>query len=139
MSVPLIACLAWMEISGQNSSFDKSPLTPLLIIIAQALIWYIGIAAKKKLLKNTISFKQGFVEGLKISLVFATVSSLIVLFYYKIVNPGIVASVKEAYMMKGASDQAAIHVDMLMQFVTSMIFGIVSSAIIAFFLKSKKK
>ncbi len=139
MSAPLIACLTWMEVSGQNKSFDKSPLIPLLIIIAQAVIWYFGIAAKKKILKNTMSFKQGFIEGLKISLVFAIVSSLIILFYYKFVNSAILLSVKEAYMMKGASDQTAIHVDMFAQFVTSIIFGSVASAIISFFLKSKKK
>ncbi len=136
----LVVCLLLMEVTGQKESFDeKSPLFVIYQFIAPAVVWYLGIKAKKKMHKNKLTFKQGLVEGFKISLVFAIVSPFIFLAYYTLINPGILNFVRTAYNMPGASDAMVIGVDMLVQFFASLIFGTIYAAIISFFLKSKSK
>ena len=134
----LVLCLLIMEVTGQNDSFDeKSPLFVIYQFIAPAVVWYLGIKAKKKMLKNKLTFKQGLIEGIKISLVFAIVSPFIFLAYYTLVNPGILNFVRTVYGLTGANDSFVIAVDMGMQFVVSLIFGTLYAAIISFFMKSK--
>lgn len=81
---------------------------------------------------------QGFIEGVKMSLVYAIIGPLICGIYYQI-NPAIIQSLRKAYLFTTASDTTIIHVDMLITFATSLIMGTILSAITAFFLKSKKK
>jgi uncharacterized protein YqgC (DUF456 family) len=73
------------------------------------------------------------------SLVFGIVSPFVSLFYYQFVNPEIVAFVREMYQMKDATREMVIATDMSVQFLSSIIGGTIYAAIIAFFLKSKKK
>lgn len=132
-------CLTYMEVSGQNDSFDKPPLVMAAIFFAPVVIWYLGINAKKKMLKGKMSFKQGFAEGFKISLVYGTVSPFIFLFYYLVVNPSIVDYVRKAYNMNGASDINVIVIDLVTAFITAIIMGTILSTVVSLFLRSKKK
>jgi hypothetical protein len=135
-----ITCLLLMEVSGNNETFDmKSSLQMFYMIIAPFIVWCLGIRAKRKQLKNTLTYRQGFVEGVKISLVYAIVSPFIFLFYYLIINPPIVEYVRTAYGLTGSSDAVVISVDMIAQFVTALIFGSIYSACIALFFKTKKR
>lgn len=137
MSAFVVICLFAMEVTGQNESFDKSVLTPLFTFIAPAIVWFFGIWAKKKMLKNKMTFKQGFVEGFKISLVFGLISPFIFMFYYLLVNPDILTYVAESYSLGNADTGIVIITDMVIQFVSAVGFGSVYAAIISFFLKSK--
>lgn len=132
-------CLVSMEVSGQNDSFDKSPLLLVAMMIAPVVVWYLGMNAKKKMLKGKMTFKQGFTEGFKISLVYALTMPLVFLFYYLVVNPEILAYVRKVYGMGGASDANVIAIDLVTGFITAIIMGTLLSSVISFFLKSKKK
>jgi hypothetical protein len=139
MSSITALCLVYMEVTGQNESFDKSSFVAVLMFFAPVVIWYLGINAKKKLLKGKMTFKQGLSEGFKISLVYGLVSPFIFLFYYILVNPDILQYVRKVYGMTGASNANVIIVDMLVQLVTAIIMGTLLSAVASFFLKSKSK
>lgn len=133
----IVACLALMEITGQNKSFDKSPIQLIFMMLSPLVIWFLGILSKKKQQKNKLTFKQGTIEGIKISLVYGLVSPFIFVAYYLFVNPEIISYVKNSYGLGTAPDAVAILVDMLAQLITALIFGTVYAAIISFFLKSK--
>lgn len=138
MTGVIVLCLLFMEITGQNQSFDKSSLE-LAMLAAPVIVWYLGIRAKKRLLKNKMTFKQGFIEGFKISLVYGLVSPFVFLFYYVAINPEIVAYVRKAYGLTNAPDSTVIHVDMLVTFATAIVMGAILSAVVSYFLKSKNK
>lgn len=140
MSAVLVLCLALMELTGQNHSFDnKSPFQAIFMFIAPAVVWYFGINLKKKTLNGKMTFKQGLLEGFKISLVYAIVSPFIFMLYYLLINPEILNSIRTIYNLKGTSDALIIGVDMLTQFITAIIFGTIYAAIISMFLKTKSK
>ncbi len=137
VTIPTI-CLLIMELTGQNQTFDnKSPFQLIFMFVAPLVVWTLGIRAKKKALKNKLSFKQGLSEGFKISLVYAAVSPFMFMAYYLFVNPEIINYVRSAYRITGATNNMVILVDMVVQFVTATLFGTIYSAIISFFLKSK--
>jgi hypothetical protein len=134
----LVICLTTMEITGQNQSFDnKSSVFILYQFIAPAVVWFLGIRAKKKQLGGKLTYKQGLTEGFKMSIVFAVVSPFIFMFYYLLINPAILSYVKGAYGMKEASDTTVILVDMVTQFVAAIIGGTLYGAILSYFLRSK--
>lgn len=134
----LIGCLALMEITGQNESFEnKSPIFFVYQFLAPAVVWYFAIKAKKKELKGKLTFKQGITQGFKISLVFAVISPFIFALYYTLINPAILTYVKSAYGLNQVSDVMIIIIEMFAQFVGAIIFGTVYAAIISFFLKTK--
>jgi hypothetical protein len=139
MSGIIALCLVFMEVTGQNDSFDKSPLVAAAMFFAPVVIWYLGINAKKKLLKGNMTFKQGLLEGFKISLVYGIVSPFLFLVYYLLVNPGILEYVRKVYALTGASDTNVIVVDMAIQFFSAIIMGTLLGAVASFFLKSKNK
>lgn len=139
MTGVIAVCLIIMEITGENKSFNHSPLAFFFTAIAPAVIWFFGIRAKKKLLKGKLTIRQGIVEGFKISLVYGLVSPLVFLFYYLFINPEIIENVKATYQMTNVSDAMIIGIDMGVQFVAAVIFGTIYGAIISLFIKSKKK
>ena len=137
MVVITIGCLAAMEISGQNKSYDiNSPLFFIYQWVAPLTVWYFGIRAKKKQLKNKLTFKQGFVEGMKMAFVFAFVSPFVFLAYYTLVNPEIVN-----WLRHGSNDPTWLVIgrDMLAQVVASIVFGVIHTTIVTFILKTRKK
>jgi hypothetical protein len=139
MSAITALCLVYMEVTGQNESFDKSPIVAAAMFFAPVIVWYFGINAKKKLLKGKMTFKQGLAEGFKLSLVYGLISPFIFLFYYILVNPDILQYVRKVYGMTGASDANVMVVDMVVQVVTALLMGTLLGAIASFFLKSASK
>jgi hypothetical protein len=84
-----------------------------------------------------MSFKQGVIHGLKVSAVFGAVSAIIFMTYYLLFNPGILSYIAESYGMKNAFTWQVILVDMLVQFIGSVIMGTIFTTVVSFFLKSK--
>jgi hypothetical protein len=137
LSLVIVVCLAIMELTGQNESFDKSPVTMVFMFIAPIVLYYLGINTRKQAQGNKLTFKQGVKEGFKIALVYGLISPFVFALYYLLINPGIVNYVRESYAMTNASTAAVIGVDMLIQLVTALIIGTIFSAIISFFVKTK--
>lgn len=132
-------CLLMMQITGQNDSFDnKSPFQFFFMFIAPAVVWYFGIRAKKKANKGKLTFKQGVIEGLKISVAYGLISPFVFLSYYAI-NPGIIDYVKSSYNMASSPTPIVIAVDMTAQFVSSILFGTIYASVISLLLRSKSK
>lgn len=138
MSVLVVVCLAYMEISGKNQSFEQSPMSPLVMTIVTIIIWWYALKQKKEMQKGKLTFKEGLAESFKISLVFALTSPLVFLAYYTFVNPEIVDSVQEAFQMTNVPRAQVIAMDMFAQIISALIFGTLIGAILSFFMKSKK-
>ncbi len=138
MSALVVVCLAYMEISGKNQSFAESPMSPLVMTIVTVIIWWYALKQKKEMQKGKLTFKEGLSESFKISLVFALTSPLVFLAYYTFVNPEIVDSVREAFLMTNVPRAQVIAMDMFAQVVSALIFGTIIGAILSFFMKSKK-
>jgi hypothetical protein len=134
-----VLCLAAMEVTGQNKSFEHSPFAAISSIIAPLIIWFLAIREKKKELNGQMTFKQGLAQGFKLSLLYGLITPFIFAFYYLFINPSIVEHVKEIYQLQNASNATAIGTDVAVQVITSIIGLTVYSAIISFFLRSKKK
>lgn len=140
MSGIIVLMLFIMQLSGQYQTHfpGQSPIEMSTIVIAPFIVWFLGIRSKKSLQKGKLTFKQGLLEGIKISLVFGIVSPFIFAAYYYFVNPEIVGFVRDAYQLdSNASFESVVVADMLSQFLFSLIFGTIYSAVISFFLKSK--
>jgi hypothetical protein len=138
MSASLVLCLLMMELTGQNETFEnKSPIFLIYQFILPAVIWYLGINARKKSQNNKLTFKQGLKEGFKISLVFGITSPFLFLAYYLLINPEILNYVKSAYQMPEASNTTILTIDLFAQFISAIIFGTIYGTIISLFLKNK--
>lgn len=135
----IILCLIYMHLSGQYNQFPTGGPTAesLLMLAAPLIVWFLGIRAKKKQLKGRMSFKQGFSEAFKMSLVFGIISPFIFLIYYIIFNPGIVHKVGDVYGIMNAPSWLIIAYDMAVQFLGSLIGGVVYGSIVSFFLRNK--
>jgi hypothetical protein len=131
----LVVCLLLLEITGQT--FDtKSPLFVVYQFIAPAVVWYLGIKAKKKMQKGKLTWRQGVKEGFKISVVFGLVSPFIFALYY-FLNPEILELVRTLYGNTQISDTALLIMDLIGQFISALIFGTLYAAAISFLVKSK--
>lgn len=140
MTAGLIVCLLWMELSGNNQSFDnKSPIFFIYQFVYPAIVWYFGIKARKDAQKGKLTFSQGLSEGFKISVIFGLTSPFLFAAYYILFNSAILTFIKTAYGLSQVSDLMIVLVDSLAQFVVAIIFGSIYAAVISFFLKSKSK
>lgn len=138
MSSVLVICLLIMHITGHYSSFQTGTVLDAIFVLAPFVVWLFGLLAYRKELKNNMTFKQGWSEGIRISLVFGAVSPFIFMIYYVFFNPGVLSYVRDTYGLNGASNTTVIIVDMLAQAIGSIVMGTVYTAILAFFLKSTK-
>ena len=139
MSAITAFCLIMMQITGQNDSFDnKSPFQFFFMFVAPAIVWYFGIKAKKKANKGKLTFKQGLVEGFKISLVYGLVSPFVFLAFY-LINPAIIDYIRKSYNMMTQSTLVVITVDMVAQFVASVVFGVIYASVISLLIRTKGK
>ena len=140
MTGTLVICLLLMEFTGQNESFEnKSPIFLVYQFIMPAVIWYLALRAKKKSQQGKLTYKQGLLEGFKVSLVFAITSPFVFLIYYLFINPQILNYVKTAYQMPQASTSMIITIDLFAQFIAAVVFGTIYAAIIAIFVRTKKE
>lgn len=135
-----IVCLVLMEVNGNNQSFNSGAWYQVLFMtIAPAVVLFFGIRTKRAILDGVMSFKQGFREGMMISLLFGIISAFVFLSYYQWFNRGILESVRDAYGMVGASDGKVIIIDMVLQVVFALVFGAIVSSLSSLILKRSKK
>lgn len=140
MTAVTAVCLALMELTGQNESFEMdSPFQLIYMFVAPAVVWWLGIRARKQQQDGQLPFKQGFAEGFKISLVYGLVSPFLFVLYYILINPGILEYVRSSYGLAGQSDVVVMLVDMIAQLLAALFFGSIYAAIIAFLLRSRSQ
>lgn len=138
MSLIVLGCLLGMLISGNYTSFEKGGVVDTIFVLSPLVVWFFGIRNYKKQLKNKMTFKQGFFEGMRIALVFAILSPFIFLAYYTLLNPYILAYVRDAYRMTTTNSSAVIAVDMVVQFFGTLVLGAINSSIVSFILYTRK-
>lgn len=139
MSGVLLLCLLLMHLSGHFTSFDKGGPLDIVFILSPLVVWYLGLREFKQRHNGKATFKQLWREGILISLVFGVISPFIFMLYYLLINSAILEYVARSYGLEGSTIMTVIIVDMVVQFIGAMLMGAVYSAILAFFLKSKKK
>lgn len=131
----LALCLVGMLLTGTPLE-EKPPVFMGMTMLVPLIVWLFGIRAKKKALKNKLTFKQGVTEGFKISLVYGIISPFVFLIYY-FISPGALEFAQTSYNLTQYPPYVAAIADMIIQLVSSLFFGTIYAAIISFFLKSK--
>ena len=140
MSGITVICILCMHLTGQyNNLQEKSPFELIFITVTPLVVWYFGIKARKQELKRKITYKQAFMEGVKISSVYAITSPFVFLAYYTFINPNLMDFMRKEYGLQDASDQMVIAFDMFVQFAAAMIGGTAYGALLSLFLKTKSK
>ncbi len=137
LNVITVLALALMELSGNNQGYNpQSALFIAYQFIIPVIVWFLCIRARKKQLKNKLTFKQGMREGILLGLVFGLTSPFIFLVYYTMVNPGIVE-----WLRHGSSDPTwwVIGKDMLLSLIVCFVTGLLLSPPISFLLMNKWK
>ena len=142
MSAATALCILYVHATGGYSNqqnIGKSPVEFVFIVFVPLIIWYLGISARKKQLKGKMSYKEGLIEGVKISLAYGVSSPFVYLIYYTFINPEVLSFMRKEYGLKNVSDTVVIIFDMLVQFFAAVVFGTIYGAIVSIFLRSKKK
>ncbi len=138
MSGAIASCLLLMYVSGDYSKMQGTSIEGSIVSLALPLIVYtLGIHARKRAQKGKLTFKDGVKEGFKISVVAAITSPFVFLLFYVFFNPNLVDYAREIYRMQGQSDGMVVAVDMIVQFIGSIVIGLVYSAVISLFLKNR--
>jgi hypothetical protein len=137
----VVICLAIMEITGHDQSFASGGVfQTILQTFAPVVILIWAIWARRRALIRAgsgMTWKEGVSEGFKASLIFAIVSPFVFMLYYLMFNMEILAYVGEIYRMSSASPTKIMIVDMLIQFISATMFGLVVSMVVALFLRKK--
>jgi hypothetical protein len=123
---------------------ELHPLVSMLIVIPAAVIFSMGIRAKKKELEGVITFKQAAVAGILISFVAAMLSPVVMLIFSRSINPNFFTDFQNYAVEKGQMtlEQAMQYFNlssyMLQSAMGTMLMGTVISTIVAFIIKNKR-
>ena len=127
--------VAWILIvrmgMGVSADAKANIIAPVLFNVAAILAIFFGIRARKNELGGELSFKAGLKTGVGISLVYALSSCLFFVIEYLVAGPKLLLS--EAGPQAGPLWQVA-AVAYAGLFLGSLIFGLIYSALISFFL-----
>jgi len=135
----LVLCLALMELTGNNQSFNGGWYKAVLQTLAPIVILFLGIKNKRDMFGGVMTWKDGFKEGFGIALWFALISPIVFLLYYLLINIDIVSWVRDTYMLSTTTSTArVIGIDLIVQIVSSLVlFGVVISTIASLILKRR--
>ncbi|MDT8347466.1 MAG: DUF4199 domain-containing protein [Flavobacteriaceae bacterium] len=147
----MLALLLWMELERAAGLHDRNIhlhqyLTMLYVIPA---VWIYVLALKdikKKYYKGVMNFKQGLVSGLMITLVVAVFSPLLQWIISFVITPDYFNNVIEYSLQTGYMESrtaAEAHFNFKSYALSSVMFaivsGIITSLLVAFFVKTKNK
>jgi len=130
--------LLWMvleRVTGLHSThIDKQQYLTLLYIIPAVWLYVLALKDKKKDFNGHMSFKQGFISGLIISLIVTVITPD----YFTNV---IAHSVKTGYFKTMAEAEAYFNYKnyAIQSTIWALVMGIITSLIVAFFVRSKTK
>lgn len=115
----------------------KSELSSLdyLSIIVPILGFYFGIRAERNKNNGILTFGNGFIIGLYISIVYAILSTLLFLIYYKFIDIDSLKFAAKYYGMEDAPINKVLLMDLGVQLVSSLVIGLILSVMFSFILK----
>jgi hypothetical protein len=147
----IIMSLAWMvveKLTGLHSThIDKHYYLTNLFAIPAIWIYVLALKDKKNnFYKGTMSFKQGFITGLFITIIVACLSPITQWIITYVISPEyfpnvIEYSVKTGYHATRAEAEAFFNYKnyAVQSIFGALIMGIITSLIVAFFSKTKKE
>ena len=119
--------------------------TNLFAIVAIALYVVALLDKRKNFYHGKMTWSQGFISGIVISIVVAILSPLAMYITYEFITPDYFPNVIDYSVESGAMTRAAAeeYFNMtsyiIQSFFFALVVGVVTSAIVAFFVKTKKK
>lgn len=119
--------------AGGEGSASNLNFLPVLIPIIGI---YLGLRAQKNANDNALPYWEGLSTGAKISLVGAFLSSILFLVYYTAIDTASLDQVGRAYGMPNSSIALVMLVDVGIQFLSSLVFGVLVSLVMAIFLRT---
>lgn len=143
-----IATLAWMIVEKSVGLHDvyiskQSIYTNLFGIIA-IIIYALAIREKKNVFfQGSLSWRQGFISGVVLSIVIAVLSPIVQYITYTYISPDFFTNITRYAVEKKVltPEQAAINFSlnsyMLQGVFGSLSMGVITAAIVAFFIKNK--
>jgi hypothetical protein len=142
--------LLWMfmeKLTGMHDKhLDKQQFVTMLVLIPSIIIYVLAIKDKKKnFYAGTMTYKESFMSGLMLTLFVVLLSPINQLIISYIITPHYFANVIEHTVKSGmfTEEQAEAQFNIKSYIITSIIGGLVTgvifSAIISIFTKSKNK
>ncbi len=146
----ILSSLLWMvleKVSGLHSThIDKHQYLTMLFMIPAIWIYFLALIDKKKrYYHGVMSYKQGFISGMSISLIVMLFSPLTQWIISVIISPEYFPNVIEHSLRTGyykTREEAEAFFNLKNYMIQSTIgaisIGLLTSAIVAFFVKTKK-
>ncbi len=142
-----IVGLAWMyfekAMGWHGPKIEQHPIyTNIFAVIAIAL-YVFALRDKKQSLGGTMSWKQGFIAGVIISLIIAVLTPLSQYLTHNVITPEYFpnAQAKAVELGKMTQEQAEAYFSMKNYMIQSSLFapivGVITSAVVAIFVRSK--
>ena len=116
---------------------QKSEMSSLdyLSIIVPVLGFYIGIKAERSNKNGILTFGNGFIIGLYITIVYAILSTLLFLIYYKFIDIDSLKFAAKYYGMEDDPINKVMLMDLGVQLVSSLVMGLILSVVFSLTLK----
>lgn len=119
-------------------------MTNIFAIPAIAVYVFALLDIRKNEFAYNMTWQQGFLSGVKISLVVAMLSPLVQIIFNKLISPEYFSKVIEYALTQGQDRKALedyfnLTSYMIQAGVGSFIMGVVTSAVVAIFVKSKRQ
>ena len=145
----IAVCIAWMSVERllglHDEHIDKYSFYTNFFSIAAIGVYVLALLDKRKrYYQGVMTFKQGFISGLIITLIVVLLNPFVQWFIYSIVTPDFYQNIIEHFTTSGemTMEQAENYFKLsnyiLRDFVVIPIMGGFSSAIISLFVKKKQ-
>nr|WP_294937078.1 DUF4199 domain-containing protein [uncultured Flavobacterium sp.] len=143
-----LALLAWMfmekSLGWHDVHIDKQPIYTIIFALIAILLYVLALKEKKRTIFNgQIDWKQGFISGILLTVFITILSPLTQYITYAIISPDYFKNaIQYSVLHKIMTQQAANEYYTLKSFIMQGVFdalsrGVVTSAIVAYFIKSK--
>ncbi len=141
--------ILWLFIEKNSGYYEAKisdyTLYSMLFIVVTLFVYYVAIKEKKKdFFKNEMSWKQGCVTGIFLTIVMAILTPFCQIIFHKAIAPEFFPNMIEYSVSKGNSREIAENYFNLSSFIIQNVFstlslGVVISAIMALLLQTKTK
>lgn len=141
--------ILWLFIEKSSGYYEAKisdhALYSLLFTFVIIFVYYVAIKEKKKdFFKNEMSWKQGCVTGIFLTIVIAILTPFCQIIFHKAIAPEFFPNMIEFSVSKGNSRETAENYFNLSSYILQSVFGalsfgVVLSAVVALFLQTKTK
>ena len=141
--------ILWLFIEKSSGYYESKisdyALYSMLFTFVTIFVYYVAIKEKKKdFFNDEMSWKQGCVTGIFLTIVMAVLTPFCQIIFHKAIAPEFFPNMIEYSVSKGNSKEVAENYFNLSSFIIQNIFstlslGVVISAVVALFLQTKPK